>query len=402
MVLSYRPARVATAALLTGGVALAGAVALAGCTAARAPAPAPLVPAWRAADLPAPPAALPRRMVRAAAWCGDRWYLAGAVGDTAGATQPAAWSSLDGRAWRTLPLVPRTYYGRQHVLYTAACRDGRPAVLGAKSGGAHGYPRTSNWAPAADGTLTEVVSGFELYGGPAAVNVARVVSGPAGYLIAGNRMSGAAVWRSADGGEFRIIERAPGLAGDGEGETWAHDAAAVPAGWLVVGGIVRRGRTERDPLAWLAPADGATWRRVPVPGGGEFDELQRVATVGGTPVAVGPDGGSFAAWRSAPGGQRWQRAGRFGALPAGGVPAVTALVSVASGLVAAVGDQRLTALWGSADRGASWRPVQAPAELRACGDCAVTLAAGSGGLVLTADDGHRTSVWTAPDLPAAR
>ncbi|HEX5741690.1 MAG TPA: hypothetical protein VFY17_09085 [Pilimelia sp.] len=396
----HRPTRMPTAALVAA--ALAGGAALAACTAARAPEPAPLVPAWRPADLPAPPAGLPRRMVRAASWCGDRWYLAGAVGDAAGATRPAAWSSVDGRSWRALPLAPRTYYGRQHVLYTVACRDGRPAVLGAKSGGAHGNPRTSNWAPGAAGTLTEVVSGFELYGGPTAVNVARVVAGPAGYLIAGNRMSGAAVWRSGDGGEFRITERAPGLASDGEGETWAHDAAAVPAGWLVVGGIVRRGRTERDPLAWLAPADGAAWRRVPVPGGGEFDELHRVVVAGDTPVAVGPDGSSFAAWQAGQGGEGWRRAGRFGALPAGGVPAVTALVGGASGLVAAVGDQHLTALWQSADRGGTWRPVQSPAALRACGDCAVTLAAGPGGLLLTADDGSRTSVWTAPDVSVAR
>ena len=44
--------------------------------------------------------------------------------------------------------------------------------------------------------------------------MARLVAGPAGFLITGNRTSGAAVWTSPDASEFEIIEAAPGLASD--------------------------------------------------------------------------------------------------------------------------------------------------------------------------------------------
>ena len=120
---------------------------------------------------------------------------------------------------RRCRFAPTTFYGRQNVVYTVACKDGaarggrraRPAARTATRGSAPG-------GRAADGALHEVSAAFELYGGPQAVNVARMGAGPAGFLIAGNRVTGAAVWTSPDGGEIHIHERAPGLATDSAGD----------------------------------------------------------------------------------------------------------------------------------------------------------------------------------------
>lgn len=84
-------------------------------------------------------------MLRDAASCDGRWFVVGAVADASGGTRPAAWFSADGSAWVPLRVEARTFYGRQNVLSSVACRGGRMAALGAKTGGAHGNPRTSTW-----------------------------------------------------------------------------------------------------------------------------------------------------------------------------------------------------------------------------------------------------------------
>lgn len=61
----------------------------------------------------------------------------------------------------------------------------------------------------------------ELYAGPRAVSVSRLAAGLAGWLIAGARVDGAAVWTSGDGERFTIREGVPELAGDGRGRTVA-------------------------------------------------------------------------------------------------------------------------------------------------------------------------------------
>ncbi|GAA2706427.1 hypothetical protein ACFY2R_21680 [Micromonospora olivasterospora] len=130
------------------GVLVGCAVLLAGCRSAEGPAPAPepVRPEWRAVDLPAPPGGPGRLVLRDAVACGGRWFAVGAVADASGGTRPAAWSSGDGISWSALPVRGETFYGRQHVLYAAACRDGRVAALGAQVGGVHGNPRTGTWA----------------------------------------------------------------------------------------------------------------------------------------------------------------------------------------------------------------------------------------------------------------
>lgn len=408
--------RPATTVLVVLGLVAGVALAAAGCQAPgpRPPDPTPsasaapaLRPDWHPVGLAAPPGPPGRPAPRSAVACGDRWYVVGAVTTPEGETRPAAWRSpaawtgSDLGDWQPLRLTPKTYYGERNILYSAACRDGRLAAIGGKSGGAHGNPRVSSWRETADGALVEVTAPFELYGGPQAVNVGRMTSGPTGWLIVGNRMSGAAVWTSADASRFEIQERVPELASDGRGETWASDATATPEGWLVVGGVVGTGRTDRDPLAWTS-ADGRTWRRVDVPGSDDYEELQRVTLFDGAPVAVGPRGRGFGAWRVS--GDAWTEAGRLG--PAGaasGVPVVRSLVTTApaDALVAAVSDGTEHGLWCSTDRGATWRPVAAPAAMPAGAERDVDVTAGPTGLLLLIDDGRTGRAWfTATPLPA--
>ncbi|WP_416903242.1 hypothetical protein [Micromonospora echinospora] len=246
----------------------------------------PLTLAWQPLTLPAPPGPPGRLLVRDVVACADRWYVVGAVADAVGDTRPAAWSSPDGVTWTALRMLPISHYGRQHVLYSVACRDGRIALLGAKSGGAHGNPRTATWRQSPDGALTEVAAPFELFGGPRAVNVARIAAGPSGWLIAGSRRDGAAVWSSADADRFALREGTAELAGDGRGRTSAHDAAAGPAGWFLAGSLLPTGGTSFCRSPGPRPT---VWRG----GGGCCPPWPATAGAPGGPGGVGRGGGRF-------------------------------------------------------------------------------------------------------------
>ncbi|WP_433386570.1 hypothetical protein [Micromonospora sp. KLBMP9576] len=375
-------------------VALLGFLAvLAGC--GRAPVPPadePLRPRWQPLTLPASPSGGPGRvLLRDAVSCGGRWYVVGALANAAGQTRPAAWHSGDGRSWSALPVSPSSFYGRQHVLYAAACRDGRLAALGAKNGGAHGNPRTGTWSQSSGGQLREAPAPFELYAGPRAVSVARLAAGPAGWLIAGTRVGGAAVWTSPDGGRFTIREGVPELAGDGRGRTFAYDAVAVPSGWWVVGAVLPPGATGLAPLAWSS-ADGRAWRRVSLPAPDGGGPAQRVAVVDGAAVAVGPLADGFGVWRQA--GDGWRRVGGFGATGAG-VSSVESLVAAGRGLVAVTGDGDGHGLWVGVDAGGRWRAAVMPAAVPAGGDAAVAVAAQGDRLLLVSDDGKASHAWSA-------
>lgn len=359
------------------------------------PRPAPAIdPGWSPVVLPGADGA-ERLAVRAATTCANRWYLVGGAVAADGAARPMAWQSRDGRSWSPLPVRADSFYGRRAVLYAVSCRADQLVALGARAGGVHGNPRVSGWRLVADGALTEVPAPFELFGGPTAANVARVLAGPSGWLIVGNRISGAAVWRAADPGGFEIVEAAPELASDGRGRTWALDAVAdADGGWLLVGGIGRAGRVERDPLAW-ASADGRDWRRQEVPAAVGYDELQRVILVNGHPLAVGRHGSTFGVWRND--GTGWTTVGRFGRIGSAGPASVAGLVAVGGQVHAVVSDGASHRLWVSADGGAAWRelagPVPAPP---AGGDRAVVLAADEQRLLLAVDDGASTRAWTTP------
>ena len=313
--------------------------------------------AWTEAALPGPGP----HVLRDAVTCGGQWYV---VGGRPG-PGPAAWTSNDGRAWRSLPLtaLPGSYYGPRSVLYAVACANGRIAAIGAGGGGAHGNPRTSTWYQRADGSLAEAAAPFETYGGDTAVDVGRISGGAAGFLIAGNRTGGAAAWTSPDGARFRLFENAPGLS-----RAFARDGAVLDGQLLLVGS------REDAPAAWIS-ADAVSWQRADLPDEDGHQELQRVARVGPDLVAVGPRGDTYGAWR----GPDWTAVGRFGRPDATGIRSLT----VSAGrLYAAAGH-----LWRSDDGGRSWLTVTTP---RRAGPIAAV--AGHDGAVLLVA-GHR--VWLA-------
>lgn len=392
-------AATATLALVAGGA----------CTGPNEPdpAPEPVGLSWQEVRLPAPPAG-ERIILRAAAVCGGRWYLAGAYGGAGDATRPAAWTSEDGRDWFAMTVRADSYYGVRSVIFTAACREGRLAAIGGKPGGAHGNPRMSSYhlVPAADGTevLTEVAARFELFGGPTATNVGRLSAGPAGWIITGNRASGAAVWLSRDASQFEIVEGAPVLSSTPGLVTWASDAAGHDGQWMVVGGTIAAGRIDRDAAVWTS-ADGATWQSVPAPGSPEYDEMTLVVEQGDGLVAVGQTGATFQAWRLTEAG--WRLGGRFGSTQQSGASSrggavIAADLAVAGGtLVTAVIVGGMYELWSSADRGDSWRPVVAPMAMPAGATQGLALAGvpAAGGtpdrVLLAVDDGTGAKVFLA-------
>jgi hypothetical protein len=355
--------------------------------------PAPLAPRWTEMTLPAPAGApAPARLIpRELTACAGRWYIVGAVADAAGATQPAAWVSTDLQAWTAIPFAASSYYGRLNVVYTAGCRDGRLAALGGKVGGAHGNPRVSSWYQRDDGSMAEVRARFELYGGPVAVNVTRMTAGHLGWMITGNRYSGAAVWVSPDSAKFEIVEDAPELSSDERGETWAFDVIDRPEGWLVAGAHLKRGRIDRDVMGWTS-TDGTTWRRLEAADAtDEYEEIQRVAAGERGTFGVGLRGGRFGAWRLD--GETWRPVGRFGDGVARGVPAVRSLTAVGDHLLAATSDGAEHHLWISGDSGVTWSTVTGPVPAPAGAEQTVAVLAAEGRVVLLTDDGKAGRAW---------
>jgi hypothetical protein len=373
---------------------LTGALMLGGCTAGSVPEPDVSEPAvvvpWSEVVLPRPAGAAGRIVVRDVAVCRSRSFVVGAMQDAGGQTVPAAWSSGDGARWVSMRIDARSYYGRQNILSSVACRDDRMAALGAKVGGAHGNPRTSSWRETSDGVLHEVSAPFELFGGPQAVNVARLDAGPAGWLISGNRMSGAAAWVSPDAAAFRIVERAPVLASDASGETWSFDAVAAAGGWVMAGAELPAGRIDRDAVGWASP-DGVEWRRLPAAGATPaYEELQRVV-VDTSPVAVGVRGPAFGVWRLD--GQTWRPGASFGTVRPGGLAGVRSLTVDDTGLFCVTSDGGSHALWRSSDGGVRWRQVLLPASVPVDPERAVAVAGGTGRVLLVLDDGVRGRVY---------
>jgi hypothetical protein len=376
---------------LLAAALLVGAVVTCGCDDEASTAP-DLRPDWHEVALPVPPGPAGRLAVRDAASCDGRWFLVGAVISPGGASRPAAWSSDDARAWHPMTLAPQSYYARRAVLSSVACRGDRIAAIGARSGGAHGNPRVTSWYQRSDGALVDMAAPFELYGGPEAISVRHVVAGPGGWLIAGNRLSGAAVWLSRDATDFRLVDADPALRSDADHATSALDQTADPAGWTVVGRIETPGRVAPVPFAWTSP-DGQHWARQPVSAGTRgFADLERVAAVGGDLVAVGIRGERFGTWRRTSG--RWTVGDEFGRLDKdpSGPPYVSGLVATPDAVLAAVSDGTRSRLW--VDRGSGpWREVSTPAHPHPTGDTAFTVAGDARTVLLLSDDGTSGRVW---------
>ncbi|MEV0605534.1 hypothetical protein AB0I61_04060 [Polymorphospora rubra] len=372
---------------------LAGVLVSAGACAGSSDDDGPVPVRWSRGALPVPDGTPGRVVVRDVTVCGDRWYVVGAVEAADGETRPAAWVSADTRGWTPVGVAAESFYGQRAVLYSVGCRDGVVAAVGARSGGVHGNPRVVTWRQVPDGSLVEVPAPFELYGGAEARNVGRIAGGAGGWLIAGNRVSGAAVWGSVDAAGFELRAGLPGLASDDRGVTWAYDVAAGPAGWVLAGVVT--GDADAA-VVWTSP-DGVGWTRVGLPGDGARERPQRVVMAAGGPVVVGVRGSSFGAWRAegdrwGPGG--WRAAGRFGTGAAGG--SVQAVAPLAAGLLVVAWDGARHGLWVSPDAGESWRPMSGPDDLPVGGDRSAGVAAGAGRVVLVVDDGREGRLWVAP------
>jgi len=378
-------------------VLLAGLLAglLVGCS-GESTSPAVLHPRWQEVTLPVPPGAAGRIAPRDAVSCAGTWYVVGAVVGADGSTRPAAWRSADARSWEPLVLAPDDFYSRQAVLYAVGCRSGRIAAIGAKSGGAHGNPRTATWVQQPDGSLHSVHAPFELFGGPHALSVNRIAGGPAGWLIAGDRSSGAATWTSPDALAFRIDENDPALASDTGRTTSALDAVPDGSGWIVVGRGELTGRVSPVPLAWES-ADGTHWTRRHVPTGTTgYADLQRVVLAeGDRPVAVGVRGARFGTWQRA--GSGWRTSGAFGRLDPdrSTAPFVSGLAVGGRGILATVSDGSVFGTW-AAGRDGAWHPVSTPTRPRSTGDHQLTVAADGEQALLLSDDGTAGRMWVAP------
>jgi hypothetical protein len=348
-------------------------------------------PGWRELTLPVPPGPGDRIMLRDAVACGGSAYISGAIAAADGETRPMMWTSADpAGSWQPVRLQPHSYYGERSILYSLACRDGRVAILGAKVGGAHGNPRTSSWYQRDDGSFTEVLAEFELFGGPTAINVGRLAAGPGGWLIAGNRYSGAAVWTSADARQFILQENKTSLASDPAGDTWAADGSGTAdGGWILAGGFLGDGRTDRDPMAWRS-ADGVTWSRMSTPATPAYDEFQRLAVAGDSVWAAGTFGGTFAVWRLD--GQSWPQVGRFGAARGSGLQAVRSFVVRERCLLATIADGTEHQLWASAD-GTVWQQIAVPLTVTVAAGQTLSISAVDQRILLIADDGQGSRAW---------
>ncbi len=356
--------------------------------------PAGPSPDWRESSLPTPDGA--RAVVRDAAYCAGRWYVVGATATSATRTRPAVWSSPDAEHWQAVRLDPGgDYYAARAILGSVGCRHGRIAVLGAKSGGAHGMPRTATWRQRGDGSLVAVRASYELYGGVRAVRVNRLSGGAPGWLIAGTRTNGAAVWRSADARTFRLEDGAPGLASTRRATTQGFDAAWRDGAWWVVGAAVDRGGVETA-LSWT-PAGPGRWTPRPLPVEASVATAERVTPTPDGLVAVGLDDDAFAAWTLADGS--WTLTHRFGRRdPAGTEAAYVAGLSSVGDEVAVTYSDGAHFRLALGPSGEPWPDVVIPVAVPVTGDAQLAVAGGDGRFLLLADAGSGGRVWVA-DAP---
>lgn len=382
-----------------GAVALL-ALAVSALTACDDPRREPLTVEWTERPLPAPPGAPGRSVVRDAVECGAGWWVVGAVfldrPTETRDTRPAAWFSADRETWTAVPVEARTFWGRRAILNSVACSRGRLAVVGARSGGAHGNPRVTTYRQDGD-ALVDVSAVFTQYGGISATNVGPVAGGPTGWLIAGNRVSGPGVWVTDDPREFTRVEAEPGLTDDGDLESLAQAAGWSGEEWVLVGSGTRPGRRlDPEPLAWTSP-DGLVWSPEPMPETAGVQDVHRVALLAdGRLLAVGRHGDGFGSWVRD--GDGWDEVVSFGAIAEAwrGAPYVASLAPTSAGVLATVSTGDHYELWRTGDA-SDWERVDVPLEPRTAGDHTLMVAAGED-LLLVADAGDGGHVWVGEEV----
>jgi hypothetical protein len=339
-----------------------------------------------------------RAVVRSSATCGDHWYLGGSTATTAGAFSPVIWTSTDLRSWTTLPINPVSYYGKQNTIGILGCQAGHVAAIGWQVGGAHGFPRYSGWFPDAAGTLQEVDIPYTLFAGPEGVNLTGIAVSPRGWVLSGNRSSGAAAWHSSTGQTYTLLDHAPNLATSAAQYTWAGGVAATPTGWVIIGSVTPRSTGNRDPAVWTS-SDALTWTPVPVPGSPPFEDPQKVTVVGDTIVMIGLRDTGFGVWRGTTQGG-WARVGQLGD-NGEGEGAASALVDTNSHLFATISGAAYS-LWESDDTGTNWHPLGLPASAPNKADTATFVVSDQRQLLLVIDDGQSSRAWLDPDAAAGR
>jgi hypothetical protein len=377
---------------------IAATVLLAACTSEEGPNDEAPVITWTERALPESPGASGRTVVRDAVACGDAWYVVGAVfldkPTETRDTRPAAWTSSDGATWTPVRVETDTYWGRRAILNSAACSEGRIAVVGARSGGAHGNPRVTTFHLSPKGKLVDVRTTFTQYGGVSATNVGPISGGPAGWLIAGNRLSGPGVWVTDDPRGFTRVEGEPGLTDDGDLQSLAQAGGWAGQEWVLVGAGARSGRSlDRDPLAWTS-TDGLAWQPQEMPAEPESEDVHRiVALPDGRLLAVGLRGSTYAAWTRGRDGE-WQRSVRFGRVADDGQSAayVASLAATSAGVLATISTGADYQLWHS-DDGTDWQRLSLPLSPETAGDHSLAIGTGDA-LLLLADDGTGGRLWT--------
>jgi hypothetical protein len=324
----------------------------------------------------------------------DRWVVVGATADAENRTRPAVWASNDGREWEAIPLHPgNDFYTAREILGSVACSRGRIALLGAKSGGAHGMPRTATWRQRPDGSLAAVRASYLLFGGSETVAVARLVGGPDGYLVAGARTSGAAVWQSPTGASFRLYQGAAGLRSTSRVRTLAVDAMPYRDRWLVAGEATdASGRLHA--VTWTGEG-AAPWSRQDLPGGQILSTAERVIDTPAGPDVAGLLDQGFGLWALRNG--KWRLMETFGRPEPDGTAAsyVSGLAYAGGHVVVTYSDGVRFRLWMAGD-------LPMPTAVSVDGDRTATVAAHGRDLLLMTDDSRRGRVWLTTVPPSTR
>lgn len=196
---------------------------------------------------------------------GDRLLALGSIPGPEGRA-PAAWTTADGRAWRTVPVEPRSPYAFRTELASVGIGD-RIVVLGQAFGGAHSNPRMTVWSGSAE-SLVEHPQAVELFGGPHAIAVSAAAAlGGTGLLIGQwdgpSGRYGAAVWTSPDDVVWDRRADDPALSSAPGEQTGAVNVTTGPPGFVAVGNTLRG--TELGALVWTSP-EGRSWQRYALPG----------------------------------------------------------------------------------------------------------------------------------------